>query len=55
MPRTTSVELTKIQMATKPFENWGQGKGSQEELEAQKRLCGIGAKEMFGYQCGCSS
>lgn len=54
--RTARTELWKIlEMATNPFENWGQGEGSEEELEAQRRLCGVGAKEMFGYQCGCSS
>ena len=48
------------QMACNPFEPWGhEGEKSEEGLSAEekeeRRLCGVGAKSMLGFQCSCSS
>ncbi|KAJ8076572.1 hypothetical protein PM082_000995 [Marasmius tenuissimus] len=49
-----------LQMACNPFEPWGrEGEKSEEGLSAEekeeRRLCGVGAKSMLGFQCSCSS
>jgi serine/tyrosine/threonine adenylyltransferase len=48
-------------MACEPFKLWGgedeenpEEKLSAEEKE-ERRLCGLGAKSMLGFQCSCSS
>jgi hypothetical protein len=48
-------------MACNPYEPWG-GEGddrADDELDAEtreeRRLCGIGASSMLGFQCSCSS
>ncbi|KAK4686549.1 hypothetical protein P7C73_g3579, partial [Tremellales sp. Uapishka_1] len=51
--------LAKImEMSTNPFRPYGEDKPdselSEEERE-ERRLCGLGAKEMLGFQCSCSS
>lgn len=50
-----------MQMACNPYEPWG-GEGddrADDELDAEtreeRRLCGIGASSMLGFQCSCSS
>ncbi|ORY26317.1 hypothetical protein BCR39DRAFT_258354 [Naematelia encephala] len=46
--------LSKIlDMSTRPFYPWGQGEGEQDGQDA--RLCGLGKREMLGFQCSCSS
>ncbi|KAL0566335.1 hypothetical protein V5O48_015679 [Marasmius crinis-equi] len=55
------IVLSKVlQMACSPFETWGgEGQESEEQLsaeeKAERRLCGVGAKSMLGFQCSCSS
>ncbi|KAI0035425.1 UPF0061-domain-containing protein [Vararia minispora EC-137] len=50
-----------MQMACSPFESWGaeDDARSDEELEPEireeRRVCAVGAKEMLGFQCSCSS
>ncbi|WVF71172.1 hypothetical protein IAT40_005970 [Kwoniella sp. CBS 6097] len=50
-----------LDMSTRPFEPYGEGaewpgKGSTKaEWEEDRRLCGLGNKEMLGFQCSCSS
>lgn len=41
--------LMTIQMSTRPFVDW------DEVGPEEKRLCGLGAKSMLGFQCSCSS
>ncbi|WWD17013.1 hypothetical protein CI109_101449 [Kwoniella shandongensis] len=49
-------ELVKIlDMSTRPFEPWGECESSSENIEEEARLCGLGKKEMLGFQCSCSS
>jgi len=48
-----------LQMACKPFDLWG-GEGVSEgeldeELEAERKYCGLGDTKMLGFQCSCSS
>ncbi|KAH7101980.1 UPF0061-domain-containing protein [Auriculariales sp. MPI-PUGE-AT-0066] len=48
-----------LQMAERPFEPWG-GEGRAEdsltpEESEERRMCGLGGKEMLGFQCSCSS
>ncbi|VDB94305.1 unnamed protein product [Peniophora sp. CBMAI 1063] len=50
-----------MQMACAPFEPWG-AEGDEkpdEELDAEtkeeRRFCGVGSREMLGFQCSCSS
>ncbi|EJD39093.1 UPF0061-domain-containing protein [Auricularia subglabra TFB-10046 SS5] len=46
-------------MAEKPFEPWGaEGKDDSalnDEEHEERRLCGLGGREMLGFQCSCSS
>ncbi|WWC89011.1 uncharacterized protein L201_003928 [Kwoniella dendrophila CBS 6074] len=44
-----------LDMSTRPFEPYGEGEGKGSEFEENKRLCGLGKKEMLGFQCSCSS
>ncbi|WVR06770.1 hypothetical protein IAU60_003805 [Kwoniella sp. DSM 27419] len=44
-----------LDMATRPFEPWGEGDKKGSEWEEERRLCGLGKKEMLGFQCSCSS
>ena len=48
-------------MATNPFEPWG-AEGDprpvnelEEEEREERRVCGLGANKMLGFQCSCSS
>ncbi|WVQ79670.1 hypothetical protein IAT38_001770 [Cryptococcus sp. DSM 104549] len=51
-------ELAKVlKMSSAPFEPYGETEDAcslPEEAE-ERRLCGIGKKEMLGFQCSCSS
>jgi serine/tyrosine/threonine adenylyltransferase len=48
-------------MATKPFEPWGAEFSEDEstitnpEIKEERRFCGVGSREMLGFQCSCSS
>lgn len=48
-------------MACYPFEAWGgeDDPTPEESLDAEvreeRRYCGIGEKQMLGFQCSCSS
>nr|XP_018262752.1 uncharacterized protein I303_04232 [Kwoniella dejecticola CBS 10117]OBR84910.1 hypothetical protein I303_04232 [Kwoniella dejecticola CBS 10117] len=44
-----------LDMSTRPFEPYGEGPGKGSEFEEDKRLCGLGRKDMLGFQCSCSS
>nr|XP_019046563.1 hypothetical protein I302_05313 [Kwoniella bestiolae CBS 10118]OCF25493.1 hypothetical protein I302_05313 [Kwoniella bestiolae CBS 10118] len=44
-----------LDMSTRPFEAYGEGVGKGSEFEEDRRLCGLGKKEMLGFQCSCSS
>ncbi|TFK45387.1 UPF0061-domain-containing protein [Heliocybe sulcata] len=50
-----------LQMACNPFDNWGAegDERPEEELDdetrEERRYCGIGEKQMIGFQCSCSS
>nr|XP_019007539.1 uncharacterized protein I206_07801 [Kwoniella pini CBS 10737]OCF46320.1 hypothetical protein I206_07801 [Kwoniella pini CBS 10737] len=44
-----------LDMSTRPFEPYGEGEGKGSEFEEDKRLCGLGRKDMLGFQCSCSS
>ncbi|OCF60968.1 hypothetical protein L486_00612 [Kwoniella mangroviensis CBS 10435] len=44
-----------LDMSTRPFEPYGEGEGKGSDFEEDKRLCGLGKKEMLGFQCSCSS
>ncbi|OCF38633.1 hypothetical protein I317_07581 [Kwoniella heveanensis CBS 569] len=55
-----------LDMSTRPFQPYGEGaeypgpgKGSpsssKAEWEEDRRLCGLGDKDMLGFQCSCSS
>ncbi|KAG8841955.1 hypothetical protein FRC20_004712 [Serendipita sp. 405] len=50
-----------LQMASRPFDSWGaedQEIGeeiSDEEVQEERRLCGLGDQAMLGFQCSCSS
>ncbi|KAK8864677.1 hypothetical protein IAR55_001929 [Kwoniella newhampshirensis] len=44
-----------LDMSTRPFEPWGECESSSESIEEEARLCGLGKKEMLGFQCSCSS
>ncbi|WVQ99689.1 hypothetical protein IAU59_006828 [Kwoniella sp. CBS 9459] len=49
-----------LDMSTRPFQPYGEGaewpgKGSKAEWEEDRRLCGLGEKDMLGFQCSCSS
>ena len=39
-------------MSTRPFYPWGEEDGGDSE---EARLCGLGKREMLGFQCSCSS
>lgn len=49
------------QMACNPFEHWGAeddptpAESLDEEIREERRYCGIGEKQMLGFQCSCSS
>ncbi|EUC57586.1 YdiU domain protein [Rhizoctonia solani AG-3 Rhs1AP] len=54
--------LTKtLEMATNPFKSWGAEDDNRPESElseeerAERRFCGVGAKNLLGFQCSCSS
>jgi len=50
-----------MEMTTKPFEPWGaeftenDNEVKDPEVKEERRYCGIGSKEMLGFQCSCSS
>ncbi|KAI0806282.1 hypothetical protein BC629DRAFT_1580720 [Irpex lacteus] len=50
-----------LQMACNPFEPWGAEDDPSptgaldEEILEERRYCGIGEKQMLGFQCSCSS
>ncbi|KZV61304.1 UPF0061-domain-containing protein [Peniophora sp. CONT] len=50
-----------MQMACAPFDKWGaEGDERPEdeldvETKEERRFCGVGSKEMLGFQCSCSS
>ncbi|WRT66658.1 uncharacterized protein IL334_003618 [Kwoniella shivajii] len=44
-----------LDMSTRPFEPYGENPGKGSEWEEDRRLCGLGKKEMLGFQCSCSS
>ncbi|KAI0693124.1 hypothetical protein BC835DRAFT_1416119 [Cytidiella melzeri] len=50
-----------LQMACNPFEPWGAEDDSSStdaldpEILEERRYCGIGEKQMLGFQCSCSS
>jgi uncharacterized protein YdiU (UPF0061 family) len=49
-----------LQMASEPFKPWGGEDLPNEtcldaETTEERRLCGLGEKQMLGYQCSCSS
>ena len=45
-------KIALMQMATHPFEEYD---GDGEEGQIRSRLCGLGGREMLGFQCSCSS
>jgi len=54
--------LAKImEMCTRPFESWGaefeenETAISDKEVREERRFCGVGSREMLGFQCSCSS
>jgi uncharacterized protein YdiU (UPF0061 family) len=50
-----------LQMACSPFEPWGAEDDARPEAELdaeireERRMCGLGAQDMLGFQCSCSS
>ncbi|CAE7205897.1 unnamed protein product [Rhizoctonia solani] len=50
-----------LEMATDPFKPWGAEDDTRpenelsEEERAERRFCGVGAKNLLGFQCSCSS
>jgi len=50
-----------MEMTTKPFEPWGaeftkeESSVSDPEVREERRFCGVGSREMLGFQCSCSS
>jgi hypothetical protein len=48
-------------MASNPYETWGaeDEERPEEELgkeeKEERRFCGIGERQMLGFQCSCSS
>ncbi|KAK0481467.1 hypothetical protein IW261DRAFT_1550610 [Armillaria novae-zelandiae] len=61
-PDTGKRVMAKVlQMACSPFDSWGAEDDSRpdEELSAEereeRRYCGMGDKNMLGFQCSCSS
>ena len=48
-------------MACSPFEPWGAeddlstAEALDAEVAEERRYCGIGEKQMLGFQCSCSS
>lgn len=48
-------------MACSPFEPWGgedladDQMEIEEEVKEERRFCGMGNKQMLGFQCSCSS
>ena len=48
-------------MATRPYEPWGAEYDNRPESELtdeereERRVCGLGARTMLGFQCSCSS
>lgn len=47
-------------MASNPYETWGDeddeySEEVDEEMRQERRVCGVGEKEMLGFQCSCSS
>ena len=52
-----------LDMCTKPFESYGEPRADAasdvdcptKDVQEQQRLCGIGSKDMLGFQCSCSS
>ena len=47
-------------MACHPFDPWGaegidSDDGLDPEIKEERRYCGIGEKQMIGFQCSCSS
>jgi serine/tyrosine/threonine adenylyltransferase len=44
-----------LEMSVRPFDSWGEEGGKPAEDEERKRLCGLGDKTTWGFQCSCSS
>jgi hypothetical protein len=46
-------------MACEPFRDWGAEFKDEDpadvEIKEERRYCGVGAKELLGFQCSCSS
>lgn len=45
-------------MCIDPFRTWGdefEKEALSEDTKEERRLCGVGSKEMLGFQCSCSS
>lgn len=57
----TVVLVQLLQMACAPFDPWGAEDDPtpqdclDEEITEERRYCGIGEKQMLGFQCSCSS
>ncbi|CAE6510921.1 unnamed protein product [Rhizoctonia solani] len=55
------VLMKTLEMATNPFKPWGAEDDTRPESElseeerAERRFCGVGAKNLLGFQCSCSS
>lgn len=59
---STEQLLRVLRMVGAPYESYGELEVGKEECELldqeameEKRLCDIGAKELLGFQCSCSS
>lgn len=56
-----SDDICIVQMASSPYERWGAEDDERPESELtseereERRVCGLGAKTMLGFQCSCSS
>ncbi|CAE6443718.1 hypothetical protein ACGC1H_002514 [Rhizoctonia solani] len=55
------VLMKTLEMATNPFKPWGAEDDARPESElseeerAERRFCGVGSKNLLGFQCSCSS
>jgi uncharacterized protein YdiU (UPF0061 family) len=45
-----------FEMSVKPFESWGEDENEHgEHADESRRLCGLGDRNQWGFQCSCSS
>lgn len=55
------TRLNHGQMTTNPFKPWGaeftehEASISDTEIREERRYCGVGSRELLGFQCSCSS